>query len=157
MKTPMTGSCQCGSVTYSVDTEPLFTYACHCHSCQKRTGSAFSLALIIPTDALQLSGEVTPWTRISDQGNTNTRYSCAVCGNIIYGIDEGRPELAKLQAGTLEDTSEVEAEVHIWAKDKQPWVILPPQAQPFATQPDDALALLQAATDYREKTNAAGA
>ncbi|MFT4519171.1 MAG: hypothetical protein ACI9JM_001562 [Halioglobus sp.] len=123
--------------------------ACHCHSCQKRTGSAFNLALIIPTDALKLSGDLTPWTRITEQGNRNTRYSCASCGNIIYGIGEDKPELAKLQAGTLEDTSEVEAEVHIWAKYKQPWVVLSEKTRPFETQPDDPLELMQAAIDYR--------
>ena len=101
MKLPLSGSCQCGAITYTVDAEPLFTYACHCSSCQKRTGSAFSLGL------------------------------------------------AKLQAGTLEDTSEVEPEVHMWTVRKQPWVTLSSRARQFETQPEDTLALLQAALDYR--------
>lgn len=151
MQLPLQGSCQCGAVSYTVDAEPLFTYACHCHSCQKRTGSAFSLGLVVPTEALQVTGELTPWRRVSDKGTGNTRYSCAGCGNIIYGVGEDSAALAKLQAGTLEDTREVEPEVHIWGKEKQPWVVLPEHAQPFATQPEEALQLLQAALDYREK------
>jgi hypothetical protein len=151
MQTPLRGSCQCGAVTYTVSAEPLFTYACHCHSCQKRTGSAFSLGLVITTDSLQLEGALTPWSRISEQGNNNTRYSCASCGNIIYGIGDTSPELAKLQAGTLEDTSEVEPEVHMWAVTKQPWLVLPEHVKQFETQPDDGLALFQAAMDYRAK------
>lgn len=147
--TTMKGSCQCGAVTYSVSADPLFIYACHCHSCQKRTGSAFSMGLIVPVEALTLQGELTPWSRISDQGNTNTRYSCASCGNIIYGADDSGTDLAKLQAGTLEDTGDVEPGVHIWTCSKQPWVTLPPNAPLFETQPEDPLELFQAALDYR--------
>lgn len=151
MKIPLNGSCQCGAVTYTVSAEPLFTYACHCSSCQKRTGSAFSLGLVIATEAMALKGALTTWSRVSEQGNTNTRYSCASCGNIIYGIGDINPELAKLQAGTLEDTSAVEPEVHIWTSRKQLWLTLPDGVQQFETQPEDGLALLQAAMDYRAR------
>ncbi len=149
MNIPLNGSCQCGAITYTVSAEPLFTYACHCNSCQKRTGSAFSLGLVIATEAMDLKGALTAWSRVSEQGNTNTRYSCASCGNIIYGIGDSNPELAKLQAGTLEDTSAVEPEVHIWTSRKQPWLTLPDRAPRFETQPESGLALLQAAMDYR--------
>lgn len=149
MNAPLSGSCQCGAVTYVVSAAPLFTYACHCSSCQKRTGSAFSLGLVIATETLDLKGTLTSWSRVSQQGHTNTRYSCASCGNIIYGIGDTNPELAKLQAGTLQDTTAVEPEVHIWTSKKQPWLTLSPRAQQFETQPEDGLALLQAALDYR--------
>lgn len=149
MKTPLHGSCQCGAVTYTINAEPLFTYACHCGSCQKRTGSAFSLGLVIATETLTLEGALTAWSRASEQGNTNTRYSCANCGNILYGIGDTNPELAKLQPGTLEDTSAVEPEVHIWTSRKQPWFTLPERVPQFERQPEDGLALFQAAMDYR--------
>jgi len=152
MKIPLYGSCQCGAITYTVGAGPLFTYACHCSSCQKRTGSAFSLGLLIATEAMELKGALTAWSRVSEQGNTNTRYSCASCGNIIYGVGDSNPELAKLQAGTLEDTSAVEPEVHIWTSRKQPWLILPDRVRQFETQPEDGLALFQAAMDYRAQT-----
>jgi hypothetical protein len=157
MKLPLLGSCQCGGVTYTVTADPLFTYACHCHSCQKRTGSAFSLGLIVPVEAMALSGDLTAWSRVSDKGVTNTRYSCAACGNIIYGIGETMAELAKLQAGTLEDTRKVEPEVHLWAREKQPWVTLAAGTPCFDTQPQDALDVLQAVLDYRAVTPGASA
>jgi len=151
MNTPLAGSCQCGAVTWTASAEPLFTYACHCLNCQKRTGSAFSLGLVIAVDALVVTGELTAWSRASELGNTNTRYSCAGCGNIIYGVGDTNPDLAKVQAGTLEDTGAVEPEVHLWTVRKQPWVVLPPGSPCFETQPDDGLALFQAALQYRER------
>lgn len=152
MKIPLKGCCQCGAVTYTVSADPLFTYACHCGSCQKRTGSAFSLGLVVAMDTLELQGALTAWSRVSEQGNTNTRYSCASCGNIIYGIGETNPGLAKLQAGTLEDTSAVEPEVHIWTGKKQRWLTLPDRVRQFEAQPEDGMALFQAAMDYRTQT-----
>lgn len=154
MKTPFSGSCQCGAITFEVSSDPLFTYACHCHSCQKRTGSACSLGLVILTDTLNVSGELSAWSRSSETGVTNTRYSCASCGNIIYGIADNSLELAKLQGGTLDDTSEVAPEVHMWTISKQPWLTLPDAVRQFETQPDDLLDLLQAALDYRAASTA---
>lgn len=156
MTPPMHGSCQCGAITYSVSAEPVFTYACHCHNCQKRTGSACSLGMVVMTDSLDVQGALTAWTRVSDRGRENTRYSCAACGNIIYGIGADSPELAKLQAGTLEDTSGVLPEVHMWTCSKQPWLQLPPDVTCFDTQPEDPLEMLQAALDYRAATAGKG-
>ena len=149
MHTPLTGSCQCGAVSYSVNAEPLFTYACHCGSCQKRTGSAFSMGLVVLTDALQVEGQLTSWSRSSDEGNTNTRFSCASCGNIIHGVGDTSPTLAKLQPGTLDDTDAVDPEVHMWTSKKRSWLTLPPDVPCFETQPEDPAELLQAALAYR--------
>jgi hypothetical protein len=37
------GSCLCGSVKYSSDSEPVMTAVCHCENCQRQTGTAFSI------------------------------------------------------------------------------------------------------------------
>ena len=52
------GRCQCGAISYTLNNEPLFGYACHCYNCQKRTGSAFSMGLVITLDSLELEGEL---------------------------------------------------------------------------------------------------
>ena len=143
------GCCQCGLVQYSLQGDPLFTYACHCGSCQKRTGSAFSLGMVVLTASLEVEGELTDWSRTSDEGNTNTRYSCAGCGNIIYGIGSSNPDLAKLQPGTLSETRHIAPEVHIWVSKKQAWLNLPSAASQFTTQPDDPTEMLTAALACR--------
>ena len=104
----------------------------------------------MPTASLQVEGELTTWSRTSDKGYTNTRYSCADCGNIIYGDDDTGLGLAKLQAGLLDDTRDLEPEVYLFARSKQAWVSLPPKARPFETQPEDPVEMLTAAQAYRE-------
>lgn len=148
MKIPASGACQCGGVTFTVTAEPVMHYACHCYSCQKRTGSAFSMGFLVMAESFEVTGEVTPWSRTSDKGNTNTRYSCAGCGNIIYGLGNTTPGMAKVQSGLLDDTSDVEPELHMWTCRKQPWVALPADAPAFDKEAD-AMEMLQAALDYR--------
>ncbi len=58
MNYPASGSCQCGQVQLKLTTPPLFTYACHCRDCQKRTGSAFSMGLVVAGDAVDVEGEL---------------------------------------------------------------------------------------------------
>ena len=53
-KLPIPGGCNCGEVRYLVTKTPLAAYICHCHLCQKRTGSAFSMSMVIPADGFEL-------------------------------------------------------------------------------------------------------
>lgn len=145
----MNGSCQCSQMSFSLDGEPLFVYACHCSQCQKRTCSAFSMGMVIEANALQLEGELTAWERVSTEGNTNTRYSCRDCGNIIYGASSNSPNLLKLQPGTLDNNRDIHPEVHIWVQNSQRRVSLPADVPQYDTQPESQLELLQAVETYR--------
>lgn len=144
MNLPADGSCQCGATRLTLNGPPIFTYACYCHDCQKRTGSAFSMGLVIAGDAVNIEGELSPWARTSDEGNTNTRHSCPHCGNIIYGDSSATPGIWRLQAGLLEDTRDLRPDVHIWTCRKQDWVQIPADALTYDTQPDDLGELLSA-------------
>jgi hypothetical protein len=144
-----TGACQCGGVRYTLKGEPLMTYACHCHDCQRRTGSAFSEGILVLADQIEVKGRLSIWQRKSDAGAEKTRHSCASCGNIIYGTADNMEGLCLLQAGTLDDTSAVQPEIHIWMQSAQPWVTLPNGVPSWETQADDMAEMLQAATDYR--------
>ena len=145
-----TGGCQCGGVRYVFDGDPLMTYACHCRDCQRRTGSAFSEGILIAAEQVSIEGELTRWQRVADTGVDKTRQSCATCGNIIFGTAANMPGLMLLQAGTLDDTSAVQPDVHIWLRSAQPWVVVPAGVPSWQTQPDDMTELLQAAVAYRQ-------
>ena len=125
------------------------TYACHCRECQKRTGSAFSMGAIYPVSAIAISGELSAWQRTSDDGNTNTRYSCRNCGNIIYGIGSSSPDFIKLQPGTFDDITTVEVDAHIWTRSAQLWVVFPGNALTYETQPDQLIEVLQAVMERK--------
>jgi hypothetical protein len=50
----MDGGCACGVVRYRLRSEPMFVNCCHCHECQRQTGSAFVINAVIETDRIEL-------------------------------------------------------------------------------------------------------
>jgi len=140
MRLPLTGGCQCGSLRYEITQAPNLVYACHCTECQRLTGSAFSMGLVIMTEAFALTGtEPRPIQRTADSGRTLTRWVCPECGtSICNGSDPGSAspgERRVVRAGTLDDTSWLRPIVHFWTRSAQPWVTLPKGSVKFDTQP----------------------
>ncbi len=151
MNFPFSGSCQCGGVVYTVSDNPLLTYACHCTECQKRTGSAFSMGMIIASGSFEVEGELSSWARTSDLGHENVRYSCKKCGNILYGIGSTLSGFIKLQPGTLNSTKGVSPDVHFWSASAQSWFSFPSDVPIFDKQPGDTAEVLAAIQQYQEK------
>ena len=54
--TSVKGSCLCGSVTFESESEAVLTGICHCRSCQKQSGGAFSINVAVPRAALKIAG-----------------------------------------------------------------------------------------------------
>jgi hypothetical protein len=138
MNLPLTGGCHCGTLRYEIAEAPILTYTCHCTDCQRITGSAFSLAIIVPEGAFRLTtGEPRPVERIAASGRVNVRLLCPNCGCWISGV--GRPDASgeivrRVRAGTLDDTSWLRPTAHFFTRSKQPWVVLPEGDQVFAAQ-----------------------
>ena len=53
---PISGSCICGEIKYTIKSKPLFTHACHCKDCKKITGSSFVLNTSIFESSLDIKG-----------------------------------------------------------------------------------------------------
>jgi hypothetical protein len=122
----ISGGCLCGSVRYESDAEPALVAACHCATCQKNTGSAFSLNVAMPSDSVTITGESleTYEDRSGASGNPFFRTFCSRCGSPISGRGVAYSGLTFLKAGTLDDPSWVKPGAHMWCSDKQPWVII---------------------------------
>ena len=134
MKLPQTGGCQCGKIRYEITAEPQLVYTCHCLDCQRLSGSAFSLGIVVPEDGFRLSGiEPRRLERIADSGRTNIRLVCPECGTSICGLP--RDGLHRVRAGTLDDTSWLRPTRHIWTRSKQPWVVFGTEDEIFEGQP----------------------
>ncbi|MBK1657181.1 GFA family protein [Paracraurococcus ruber] len=142
MRLPQAGGCQCGGLRYAITVAPGLAYACHCRDCQRLSGSAFGLAVLVPAEAFRLlRGETRPLQRRTDSGRTSTRWVCAACGCWICG--GARPgtaaagTLVAVRAGTLDETGWVRPQVHFFARSAQPWVPLAGDTLRYATQPED--------------------
>ena len=120
------GACLCGNVRYASDAEPAAVVVCHCVTCQKNTGSAFSLNIGIPTDAVKISGATL--ARYEDHtgasGKPFYRSFCSRCGSPIAASGDAYAGLTFIKAGTLDDPSWVKPSTHLWCGEKQPWVAI---------------------------------
>lgn len=116
------GRCLCGGVTYTSQAEPAFAAVCHCRNCQRQGGSAFSLVVGVPEDALELD-RASLREFVKDDGESATRrYFCGECGSPIYSASPKLPGVIVLKAGTLDDTSWIEPQLEVWGESAQPWV-----------------------------------
>lgn len=123
------GSCQCGKVRYSIDGEPYRLNVCHCRDCQRQSGSAFGMSLVIKPENFRLNaGELKEFTTIADSGREKTCAFCPDCGVRIYNRTSA---LMSVKAGTMNETSWLVPDAHYWTKRKQPWTPVPPEATQF--------------------------
>ncbi len=130
MSDVLEGACQCGSVRYRLEVEPLGLAVCHCRDCQRQTGSAFAMSLDIPTEAFRLlSGELKTFAAECESGRAKECAFCGSCGTRIYHRGEWG---TSIKAGTLDDTSDLKPTAHYWTKRKQPWVQIPQDVRCFS-------------------------
>ena len=48
------GGCACGEVRYRLASDPLIVHCCQCLNCQKQTGGAFVINMLIEADRVEL-------------------------------------------------------------------------------------------------------
>jgi hypothetical protein len=74
------GGCACGGLRYRLSSEPLFVHCCHCLSCQRQTGSAFVVNLLIETARVEiLAGAPQPIEVPRDDGSGQRIFRCPRC------------------------------------------------------------------------------
>jgi hypothetical protein len=119
------GRCLCGKVTYTCEGEPLATAACHCTECQRQTGTSFSAIVAVPRDALRFEGSTRSFTTVgTDSGKEVDRHFCPECGSPLFSYAAGMPQMAFIKAGTLDDSTWFEPQMHVWTESAQDWVAL---------------------------------
>jgi hypothetical protein len=125
------GGCACGEVRYRLTSEPLFVHCCHCLNCQRQTGSAFVINLLIETDRVELlAGEPEPVKAPRGGSKNQVIWRCPTCQTALYS-KYTTPRIRFVRAGTLDDPSQYEPDVHIFTRSKLPWVTLPESVPAF--------------------------
>jgi len=120
------GGCACGQVRYRMLSAPMFVHCCHCHDCQRQTGTAFVLNALIETDRIAVvSGQTALHGMPTDSGQPHDVARCAACGTAVWSHYGGRKVLSFVRAGTLDDPAALPPDVHIYTRSKLPWIALP--------------------------------
>lgn len=120
------GHCVCGEIQYQMTSLPLVVHCCHCSWCQRETGAAFALNALIESDKiLLLKGIPASITVPSNSGNGQVLKKCPTCQTTLWSHYSGLGEhMAFVRVGTLESPGSWPPDVHIFARTKQPWLVL---------------------------------
>lgn len=122
----LNGRCLCGSIEYTCEAEPLATAICHCHNCQRQTGTAFSTIVIVPKETFKFVKKdgLTEYSDTSEAGKDVSRQFCNKCGSPIRSFISIAPHVCLIKAGTLNDKSQLKPTKQVWCSSAQPWLEL---------------------------------
>jgi len=131
-----TGGCECGALRYAISREPLATAVCHCTQCQRQSGSAFGMTLVVPRDGFAFTqGEPKRYVTKSDSGADKECIFCGDCGVRICNRLSSLPNTLNIKPGTLDDTSSLTPSFVVWTSSKQAWTPLPEGVVQFEKNP----------------------
>ena len=115
----LAGSCLCGSVAYEVDAPVGPIVHCHCETCRKTHGSAFSSVSNVPRDRFRwIRGE--ELLRGFESSPGKTRRFCSRCGSHILAERTGNSAVL-LRMGCLDTPIDAVPICHIWRSDGASW------------------------------------
>ena len=84
----LTGSCLCGSLSYSVTGEPVRFFHCHCSRCRKSSGTGHASNLFVKTDGISWEGDtdLIKSYKIPD-AERFIRTFCSHCGGAVPALN----------------------------------------------------------------------
>lgn len=139
---PIYGGCSCDAVRFSITAVPFLVYACHCMACQRRSGSAFGLSMLVNNESFTVTrGAPKFWCRVAAGAVESTHRFCGHCGGGIACEKPTAPDVTAVHAGTLDDTSWMRPIAHVNLRHAQAWQRVPNNTACFELMPGD-LALL---------------
>jgi len=109
---------------------------CHCIDCQRRTGSAFSIAVFYERGRVRVvSGSSETFERPSASGHPVVFHFCPRCGSNVWWEPARMPELVGVAVGAFGDPDFPGPEQSVWTRHKHAWLQLPEGLRAFASSP----------------------
>lgn len=122
MTQKLAARCQCGQLSVECDGDPVRVSVCHCHDCQRRSGSAFAAQIRFPSDKVRISGDHAHWTRIGDSGGKAVHHFCPVCGSTLFYELDSMPGTRAIAMGGFAGQALPAPWVSVYEERKADWV-----------------------------------
>lgn len=131
-----TANCHCGDVLLHCAGSPRKVSMCHCLDCQRRTGSAFSVAVFYQRGLITIERDATAtFERPSASGFPVNFHFCVRCGSNVYWEPRRLPDLIGVALGCFADPSFPQPTQSVWTRDKLSWLVLPEDMIKFEFNP----------------------
>ncbi|MFT5593451.1 MAG: hypothetical protein ACI8SR_001832 [Oceanicoccus sp.] len=112
------GSCLCGSVKYEISGSVGEIVHCHCNTCKKAHGAAFSSVSAVQDCDFNLLS--TYHLKSYESSTGKHRYFCSNCGSQIYAKRDKTSHVI-LRLGSLDSDIYSQEKEHIWVSQKSNW------------------------------------
>lgn len=113
------GGCQCGTVRYLVEGEPLMVAICHCTTCRRANAAPVVAWAMFSKDQVEFSGSLpTKYAASSEVA----RGFCGRCGTQLTFEATYLPGLMDITVGSLDDPESVTPTMHYWHSEHLSWV-----------------------------------
>ena len=135
MPAPYTGSCACGSVTATINGEPLAVRQCWCRQCQQSAAGGPTHNATFLVAEWELSGELAEHRTPAASGNTLIQSFCPKCGTPVMGQSSARMHMASVRLGFLDEGHGLRPDTAMWTVDAQDWGLIVAALEEFERQP----------------------
>lgn len=123
--TQRTARCSCGQLTLRTAEEPLRISICHCHACQRRTGSVFGVQARFRAQAVEIHGRSSRYMRPGESGGRLRFYFCPACGATVYYELDGLDDIVAVPIGAFADPAFPVPNISVYEECMHDWVTLP--------------------------------
>lgn len=130
-----TAQCHCGQLRLTARGQPAKVSMCHCLDCQRRTGSAFSVAVFYARDQVEIAGLSKTYERPSASGFPVTFHFCGECGSNVFWSPARMPDRIGVALGAFADPEFAPPQQSVWSKDRHSWIRLPDAMPEFSENP----------------------
>jgi len=122
-----------------INEAPQSLNVCYCHECQRQSGSAFALTLVVPSSGLLMNSrsimKLQKFERRTESGGIRGGVFCGRCGVRLWHFNPSQPQWSSVKAGTLDTKVDFGAARHIWTKRMLHGMELPGNAQAYGEEP----------------------
>jgi len=146
------GSCHCGKVRYSVESNTPYPFSrCYCSTCRKLNGGGgYTINIMAEYPTLKIDGEEhlsCYRSPLNDRGvyeedglGFSRRYFCGHCGAMLWNYNTRYPDWVYPFASAIDTPLPAAPEVrHTMVKHRASWVEIPEGDRQFPQYPDEGI------------------
>jgi hypothetical protein len=127
----ISGHCNCGSVRFEIDGDPVGVFMCHCSICRRATGANGIAVVLVPNERFrwtQGQEHVAQWSKPATEWET---WFCRTCGSRLPGRNDN--ERMFIPAGLLPGAGlGLKVKAHIWVHSRAEWDEIGDEGRQFA-------------------------
>jgi hypothetical protein len=114
------GSCNCGAVRFEIEGELGPFGFCHCRTCRKASGTAFTANASVKREQVRFLGGEDAIRRYESSPGV-FRCFCGTCGSPIYKEQPDLPGTIRIRLGTLDTDVGAKPLAHAFWGEKADW------------------------------------